>query len=69
MGLVIFFGIVYLSFDCFLVPQHPGADYICVGGGKDATEKFEELGHSSSAKSLALKYYCIGTIEGEEESA
>eukprot|EP00197_Chlamydomonas_leiostraca_P007180 CAMPEP_0202865772 /NCGR_PEP_ID=MMETSP1391-20130828/6345_1 /ASSEMBLY_ACC=CAM_ASM_000867 /TAXON_ID=1034604 /ORGANISM="Chlamydomonas leiostraca, Strain SAG 11-49" /LENGTH=129 /DNA_ID=CAMNT_0049545649 /DNA_START=13 /DNA_END=402 /DNA_ORIENTATION=+ len=44
--------------------EHPGGyDIILTSTGKDATQDFEEIGHSNSAKQL-LEKYLIGSYEG-----
>ncbi|KAH9254248.1 hypothetical protein BASA81_007849 [Batrachochytrium salamandrivorans] len=43
---------------------HPGGD----GAGKDATDDFEDTGHSSDARKQ-LEQYVIGVVEGYVESA
>lgn len=43
------------------IPKHPGGDIIMKGVGKDATNLFNSIGHSSSAKKL-LKKYKIGIL-------
>ncbi|CAH7675848.1 putative cytochrome b5 [Phakopsora pachyrhizi] len=42
--------------------DHPGGDEVLISesGGKDATESFEDVGHSDEARSLMEKYY-VGT--------
>jgi cytochrome b involved in lipid metabolism len=43
------------------VPSHPGHDLILDGAGKDATELFEEIGHSDKARTI-LKQFYIGDL-------
>lgn len=48
------------------VQQHPGGDEVLFGeSGRDATEAFEDVGHSDEARALLDKYY-VG--EGPEVS-
>ena len=45
---------------CFL--QHPGGEEILIeNAGDDATEAFEDVGHSSDAREM-LKDYLIGEL-------
>lgn len=38
--------------------QHPGGDEVMLGeGGRDATEAFEDVGHSDEAREILAKYY------------
>uniref|UniRef100_A0A0D6R930 Cytochrome b5 heme-binding domain-containing protein n=1 Tax=Araucaria cunninghamii TaxID=56994 RepID=A0A0D6R930_ARACU len=53
--------------------EHPGGyEVLLKASGGDATESFENVGHSNNARAL-LKPYCIGYIKGapqnEEEDA
>ena len=44
--------------------EHPGGEEILFeSGGKDATQDFEDVGHSPSAEDLMEKYY-IGDLAG-----
>ncbi|PRW56833.1 cytochrome b5 [Chlorella sorokiniana] len=44
--------------------EHPGGfDTLVSNSGKDATEEFEEIGHSRAAKEMLGKYY-IGEFAG-----
>ncbi|KAL4443713.1 hypothetical protein ABPG75_011450 [Micractinium tetrahymenae] len=44
--------------------EHPGGfDTLVSNSGKDATEEFEEIGHSRAAKEMLDKYY-IGDFAG-----
>lgn len=44
--------------------EHPGGfDIVLSSTGRDATEDFEEIGHSNAAKEMLEKYY-IGEYEG-----
>ncbi|PNW71559.1 hypothetical protein CHLRE_16g659350v5 [Chlamydomonas reinhardtii] len=48
--------------------EHPGGyDIILTSTGKDATQDFEEIGHSNSAKKL-LEKYVIGEFEGGDSA-
>ncbi|GLI63197.1 hypothetical protein VaNZ11_006096 [Volvox africanus] len=48
--------------------EHPGGfDIILSSTGKDATQDFEEIGHSNSAKKL-LEKYLIGEFEGGDSA-
>ncbi|KAG0496201.1 hypothetical protein HPP92_000751 [Vanilla planifolia] len=43
--------------------EHPGGDDVLLSAtGKDATEEFEDAGHSDTARKL-MEDYCIGEIE------
>ncbi|KAI3917819.1 hypothetical protein MKW92_028637 [Papaver armeniacum] len=43
--------------------DHPGGDQVLLtAAGKDATEDFEDVGHSESAREMLVKYY-IGEID------
>ncbi|KAF6136218.1 hypothetical protein GIB67_001627 [Kingdonia uniflora] len=43
--------------------DHPGGDEVLLAGtGKDATNDFEDVGHSDSAREMMEKYY-IGEID------
>ncbi|KAL2349134.1 hypothetical protein Fmac_003134 [Flemingia macrophylla] len=43
--------------------DHPGGDDVILATtGKDATEEFEDAGHSKSAREL-MQQYCIGEID------
>ncbi|KAF7816652.1 cytochrome b5 [Senna tora] len=43
--------------------DHPGGDDVLLSStGKDATNDFEDVGHSDSAKEMMAKY-CIGEID------
>lgn len=49
--------------------EHPGGfDIVLAATGKDATEDFEEIGHSNAAREMLDKYY-IGDFEGGKEAA
>lgn len=49
--------------------EHPGGyDIIITNTGKDATEDFEEIGHSNAAKEM-LDKYLIGDFEGGAAAA
>ena len=44
--------------------EHPGGyDIVVAASGKDGTEDFEEIGHSTTAKEMLADYY-IGEYEG-----
>ncbi|XP_021280225.1 cytochrome b5 [Herrania umbratica] len=44
--------------------EHPGGDEVLLAAsGKDATDDFEDVGHSDDAKQMMEKYY-IGEIDG-----
>ncbi|XP_068629944.1 cytochrome b5 [Battus philenor] len=46
--------------------EHPGGeDTLLEAAGKDATEAFEDVGHSNDARELLNKYK-IGTLPGKE---
>ncbi|KAF3431606.1 hypothetical protein FNV43_RR26337 [Rhamnella rubrinervis] len=43
--------------------EHPGGDDVVIAAtGKDATEEFEDAGHSRSAREL-MENFCIGELE------
>ncbi|XP_027360489.1 cytochrome b5 [Abrus precatorius] len=43
--------------------DHPGGDDVILGAtGKDATDEFEDAGHSKSAREL-MEQYCIGELD------
>lgn len=43
--------------------EHPGGDEVLLAAtGKDATDDFEDVGHSDDARSLMEKYY-IGEVD------
>ncbi|XP_019057801.1 PREDICTED: cytochrome b5 [Tarenaya hassleriana] len=43
--------------------EHPGGDDVLVAAtGKDATDDFEDAGHSQSAREL-MEQYCIGELD------
>lgn len=43
--------------------EHPGGDEVLLSeAGKDATESFEDVGHSDEARSL-MEQYCVGTCK------
>ena len=44
------------------IPKHPGGNIIMKGVGKDATELFNNIGHSTFAKSM-FKKYVIGIVK------
>lgn len=49
--------------------EHPGGyDIILSSTGKDATQDFDDIGHSNSAKQL-LEKYVIGAYEGGDPAA
>ena len=44
--------------------EHPGGyDIVVAASGRDGTEDFEEIGHSSAAKEMLAEYH-IGEYEG-----
>lgn len=48
--------------------EHPGGyDIILTSAGKDATQDFEEIGHSNSAREL-LEKYLIGQFAGGDSA-
>lgn len=49
--------------------EHPGGfDIVVAATGKDATEDFEEIGHSNAAREMLDKFY-IGEFEGGPAAA
>ncbi|RWS12382.1 cytochrome b5-like protein [Dinothrombium tinctorium] len=49
--------------------EHPGGEEVLLEqAGKDATEAFEDVGHSSDAREL-MKQYLVGELEEEEKSS
>ncbi|KAE8667661.1 Cytochrome b5 isoform A [Hibiscus syriacus] len=43
--------------------EHPGGDDVVLAAiGKDATDEFEDAGHSKSAKEL-MQNFCIGELD------
>ncbi|KAJ1685773.1 hypothetical protein LUZ63_017163 [Rhynchospora breviuscula] len=57
------------SKDCWLViggkflEDHPGGDDVLISStGKDATDDFEDVGHSTTARSMMDEYY-VGDID------
>ncbi|KAK9013706.1 hypothetical protein V6N11_041705 [Hibiscus sabdariffa] len=43
--------------------EHPGGDEVLLAAsGKDATDDFEDVGHSDDAREL-MKKYCIGEVD------
>ncbi|KAH7373210.1 hypothetical protein KP509_17G044500 [Ceratopteris richardii] len=58
---LIIFGKVY-DVTRFL-DEHPGGDEVLLSAtGKDATNDFEDVGHSTTAKNL-MEDYCVGLID------
>lgn len=48
--------------------QHPGGEEVLLEqGGKDATEQFEDVGHSTDARTM-MKDYLIGELNEEDKS-
>lgn len=46
------------SFFFFLYPQHPGGEEVLLEqAGSDATESFEDVGHSTDAREMLEQYY------------
>lgn len=47
--------------------EHPGGDDVLLEkAGQDATQDFEDVGHSDDAVGM-MKDYCVGELEGEKE--
>ncbi|KAH7288495.1 hypothetical protein KP509_31G028300 [Ceratopteris richardii] len=43
--------------------EHPGGDEVLLSAtGKDATDDFEDVGHSTTAKNM-MEDYCVGLID------
>lgn len=56
------FKFIYQSF--ILFQQHPGGEEVLLEqAGKDATEEFEDVGHSSDAREVMQKYKIGELIE------
>ena len=55
-------------YDCTeFIDEHPGGDEVLLAeAGKDATEAFEDVGHSDDARALLPPLY-IGDLEGHAE--
>mmetsp|Transcript_14188 Transcript_14188/g.40212 ORF Transcript_14188/g.40212 Transcript_14188/m.40212 type:complete len:145 (-) Transcript_14188:160-594(-) len=52
-----------------MLDEHPGGgDILVSASGRDATDDFEDVGHSGSAREWLEKYY-IGEFEGGDVSA
>ncbi|BGP53452.1 hypothetical protein JCM8202v2_001011 [Rhodotorula sphaerocarpa] len=50
--------------------RHPGGDEVLFGeAGRDATEAFEDVGHSDEARSILDKYYVGEGPEGTAKGA
>ncbi|KAL7419817.1 hypothetical protein Q5752_005733 [Cryptotrichosporon argae] len=48
--------------------EHPGGDEVIIEeGGRDATEAFEDIGHSDEARKMLDKMY-IGDFKGEKSA-
>jgi len=48
--------------------EHPGGEEVLLEqGGKDATEQFEDVGHSTDARTM-MKDYLIGELNEEDKS-
>ncbi|KAI8890899.1 cytochrome b5 [Backusella circina FSU 941] len=49
------------------VIEHPGGEEVLIDeAGKDATEAFEDIGHSDEARDI-LEKYLIGTLDEESQ--
>jgi len=51
--------LIYVNFTCrfYFYVQHPGGEEVLLEqAGKDATEEFEDVGHSSDAREVMQKY-------------
>ncbi|KAI9266119.1 cytochrome b5 [Sporodiniella umbellata] len=45
------------------ISEHPGGEEVLIDeGGKDATEAFEDIGHSDEAREM-LEEYLVGTLD------
>lgn len=52
----------------FCSPQHPGGEEVLLEqAGKEATEAFEDVGHSTDARDLMKKYRIGMLIESERK--
>lgn len=50
------------------VLQHPGGEEVLLEqAGKEATEAFEDVGHSTDARTLMLKYKVGELVESERK--
>jgi len=48
--------------------EHPGGEEVLLEqGGKDATENFEDVGHSTDARTM-MKDYCVGELTEEDKT-
>lgn len=54
--------VVYLFISTLFIWQHPGGEEVLLEqAGSDATESFEDVGHSTDAREM-LQQYCIGEL-------
>lgn len=64
---------LYGLFRCFkyvnvLNFQHPGGEEVLLEqAGKDATENFEDIGHSTDARTM-MKDYMVGELNDEDKT-
>lgn len=53
---------------CFSVLQHPGGEEVLLEqAGRNASEAFEDVGHSSDAREMMLKYKVGELVESERQ--
>ncbi|EDV29823.1 Cytochrome b5 [Trichoplax sp. H2] len=52
------------------IPEHPGGEEVVLEfAGKDATEAFNDVGHSTDAQALLTQHYIGDIVESEEDQA
>lgn len=54
--------------DLFILKKHPGGEEVLLEqAGKEATEAFEDVGHSTDARELMKKYKIGELVESERK--